>query len=260
MAQSPESASDTIRESYTRGWDALGALIAQGKSFSGRERNCAFINTGAAAPSFACGSGALNLDQMDDSRALIPVDWDGDGVIGTDCDPRDPERFPGAILIAQHMPDKFTRTFAERLDKKGSVRVVEAQDGDPVVARRAYVCPGKMCMEVTGGLSAAGGAFSELRLRVVAPAAGDRYVPSADRLLKSAAQAGGSRALGVILTGMGDDGVAGAKAIRAAGGSVIGESEDTAVVYGMPGAAFRAGVLNESLPLPALADYLAALT
>lgn len=173
---------------------------------------------------------------------------------------RIPDRFPGAILIAQHMPDKFTRTFAERLDKKGSVRVVEAQDGDAVVARKAYVCPGKMCMELTGGLSPAGGAFSELRLRVVAPAAGDRYVPSADRLLKSVAQAGGSRAVGVILTGMGDDGVAGAKAIRAAGGAVIGESEDTAVVYGMPGAAFRAGVLNESLPLPALADYLAALT
>ncbi len=173
---------------------------------------------------------------------------------------RIPERFPGAILIAQHMPDKFTRTFAERLDKKGAIRVVEAQDGDVVTARKAFVCPGKMCMELVGGLTAAGGAFGELRLRVSPPSPQDRYVPSGDRLLKSVAQSAGSRAVGVILTGMGDDGVAGGKAIRAAGGTVIGESEETAVVYGMPGAAFRAGILSESLALPALADYIAALS
>ena len=79
MAQSPESASDSADSAYAKSWDALGALIAQGKSFSGRERNCAFLNLGAKEPSFACASGAVNLDQMDDSRAIIPADWDGDG-------------------------------------------------------------------------------------------------------------------------------------------------------------------------------------
>ena len=170
-----------------------------------------------------------------------------------------PERFPGAILIAQHMPDKFTKTFAERLDKKGAIRTVEAQDGEIVSARRAYVCPGKMCMEITGGFGAGGG-YSELRLRIASPNANDRYVPSADRLLRSVAQVAGSRSLGVILTGMGDDGVVGARAIQAAGGAVIAESEETAVVFGMPGAAVRAGVVTECLPLPAIGDYLAALT
>ena len=167
-----------------------------------------------------------------------------------------PERFPGTIVIAQHMPDKFTKTFAERLDKKGAVRVVEAQDGDAVNARRAYVCPGKQCMEVsspTGGLS-------DLRVKVGPPAATDRYVPSADRLFRSVAQIGGSRTIGIILTGMGDDGVAGGRAIRAAGGTIIGESEETAVVYGMPGAAMRAGIVSEEMPLPAIGDYLAALS
>ena len=166
-----------------------------------------------------------------------------------------PERFPGAIVIAQHMPDKFTRTFAERLDKKGAVRVVEAQDGDAVTARRGYVCPGKQSMEV---MSASGG-LTDIRVRVTAPVSTDRYCPSADRLLRSVAQVGGSRAIGVILTGMGDDGVAGARAIRAAGGSVIVESEDTAGVYGMPGAAVRAGGVNDVLPLPAVGEYLAGL-
>jgi two-component system chemotaxis response regulator CheB len=166
-----------------------------------------------------------------------------------------PERFPGAILIAQHMPDKFTRTFAERLDKKGALRVVEAQDNDAVSARRAYVCPGKQCLEVIS----TSGTLTELKARVVAPNATDRYCPSADRLFKSIANVAGLRAIGIVLTGMGDDGVAGARAIRAAGGIVLAESAETAVVYGMPGAAVRAGVVNEEMPLGAIADYLASL-
>ncbi len=166
-----------------------------------------------------------------------------------------PERFPGAILIAQHMPDKFTRTFAERLDKKGALRVVEAQDNDAVTSRRAYVCPGKQCMEVMNPNPAT----NEIRVRVGVPAPTDRYCPSGDRLFRSIAAIAGLRAVGVILTGMGDDGVAGAKAIRAVGGIVIAESAETAVVYGMPGAAVRAGVVSEELPLPAIGDYLAGL-
>ncbi|HVY47326.1 MAG TPA: chemotaxis-specific protein-glutamate methyltransferase CheB [Minicystis sp.] len=173
---------------------------------------------------------------------------------------RVPDRFPGAILIAQHMPDKFTKTFAERLDKKGGVRVVEAADGELVAARRAYVCPGKMCMELYAMPGSAGqGSLGDLRLRVSPPAASDRYVPSADRLMKSVAAVAGGRAVGVVLTGMGDDGMAGARAIRAAGGPVVVESEETAVVFGMPGATIRAGAASEQLPLHAIADWLASL-
>jgi two-component system chemotaxis response regulator CheB len=172
---------------------------------------------------------------------------------------RIPDRFPGAIVIAQHMPDKFTRTFAERLDRRGGVRVVEAQDGEQVISRKAYVCPGRMCMEVVVIPQTGHGLGGDVRIRVVPPVSGDRYVPSADRLFRSAAQIAGTRAVGVILTGMGDDGVSGARAIRAAGGTVVAESEETAVVYGMPGAAVRAGVVNESLPLTAIGDFIALL-
>jgi two-component system chemotaxis response regulator CheB len=163
-----------------------------------------------------------------------------------------PDRWPNAVFVAQHMPDKFTRTFAERLDRKGTCRVTEAQDMDVVVAGAGAICPGRQCMEIEV-------APPGLRLRVVAPGAGDRYVPSADRLLKSAARALGARAVGVILTGMGDDGVEGGRAIRQAGGIVIAESQETAVVYGMPGAAVREGVASQSLPLGQIAEYLAAL-
>jgi two-component system, chemotaxis family, protein-glutamate methylesterase/glutaminase len=157
-----------------------------------------------------------------------------------------------AFLVAQHMPDKFTRTFAERLDKRGPVRMSEAQDNDAVARMTGFVCPGRQCMEVvTIG--------NELRLRVGPAGAGDRYVPSADRLLKSAAAAAGGRCVGVILTGMGDDGVEGARAIQEAGGMLIAESQETAVVFGMPGAVVRAGLNPKVLPLPQIAELLAQL-
>jgi len=90
----------------------------------------------------------------------------------------------------------------------------------------------------------------------VGPAATtDRYVPSADKLFKSVA-ATGLKCVGVILTGMGDDGVEGARAIRDAGGTVIAESQETAVVNGMPGAAVRAGVASEVLALPQIGEFL----
>lgn len=148
-----------------------------------------------------------------------------------------PERLPAAILIAQHMPDKFTKTFAERLDKKGPLRCFEAEDGAPVLSRHVYICPGKMCMDLKVVPGTGTGITAELRLHVSAPSPADRYVPSGDRLFNSVAAIAGTRAVGVILTGMGDDGMHGARAIRAAHGRVIAESEETAVVYGMPGSA-----------------------
>jgi two-component system chemotaxis response regulator CheB len=154
-----------------------------------------------------------------------------------------------AFVVAQHMPDKFTRTFAERLDRRGPVKTVEASDGNLVAQATGFVCPGRKCMELVQQ-------GNELKLRVGPSAAADRYVPSADRLFKSVA-AVGTRCVGVILTGMGDDGVEGARAIRDMGGIIIAESQETAVVNGMPGAAVRAGVATEVMPLPEIGDYLA---
>jgi len=164
-----------------------------------------------------------------------------------------PDNSRFAILIAQHMPDKFTRTFSERLDRRSSLRVAEAQDMDPVGEGMGYVCPGRQCMELE--MPPRG----PLRVRVGPPNERDRYVPSADRLLMSVAQAVGKRAIGIILTGMGDDGVQGARAILDAGGIVVAESELTAVVYGMPGSAVRAGATTMTLPLNEIGDWIAKL-
>src|SRR5438132_804969 len=163
-----------------------------------------------------------------------------------------PATSAAAFVVAQHMPDKFTRTFAERLDRRGPVRTTEAQDNDPVAKMTGFVCPGRQCMELIV-------ISNELRLKVAPAGSNDRYVPSADRLLKSAAAAAGSKVIGVILTGMGDDGVEGARAIRDAGGQVVAESQETAVVIGMPGAAVRAAVAAKVLPLASIAEDLAAL-
>ena len=164
-----------------------------------------------------------------------------------------PATTPAAFVMAQHMPDKFTRTFAERIDRRGAVQVSEGQDGDIVGRGTGFVCPGRQCMEVVLGRGA------ELRLTVGPAHTDDRYVPSADRLLSSVAKVVGARAVAVILTGMGDDGLVGARAVRAAGGIVIAESADTAVVYGMPGAVVREGLADKVLPLGQIADFLAAL-
>ena len=152
------------------------------------------------------------------------------------------------------MPDKFTRTFAERLDRRSPLRVSEAQDLDGVGQGTVFVCPGRKCMELEAGGSgaerAARGAPRRRRIATCRAPIG---------CSRASARVAGRRAVGVILTGMGDDGVDGARAILQAGGTVIAESDTTAVVYGMPGSAVRAGVVSQSLPLPQIAEFLADL-
>jgi two-component system chemotaxis response regulator CheB len=158
-----------------------------------------------------------------------------------------------AVVVAQHMPERFTKTFAERLDKTGGMRVVEASDVHQLTAGAAFICPGGRCIELIQLQRGLG-------VKVVAPDAGDRYVPSVDRLFESAARVFGASTVGVVLTGMGDDGARGVVALRDAGGIVMAEAPETAVIYGMPGAAVRTGAVDRSLPLRAMADRLAELT
>ena len=157
-----------------------------------------------------------------------------------------------AIVVAQHMPERFTRTFAERLNRLSILRVTEAREFEPLHPGRAVLCPGGKCLEIT----TFGHGYAAL---VVDPAPSDRFIPSADRLFKSAAEIARDKVLGVVLTGMGDDGARGVVAIKARGGTVIAESAETAVIYGMPGAAVRTGEVDRTLPLGALAAYLAEL-
>lgn len=133
---------------------------------------------------------------------------------------------PAAVLIAQHMPAKFTRDWAERLDRIGSLRVAEATDGEAVVARRALVCPGGQNMEVIVGPGGGTGVTADLRVQLSGPGRGDRFVPSADRLFRSVAAVAGKRAVGILFPSLGDDGKEGARAILDAGGVVLGPGEE----------------------------------
>ncbi|NOY92287.1 MAG: chemotaxis-specific protein-glutamate methyltransferase CheB [Deltaproteobacteria bacterium] len=154
------------------------------------------------------------------------------------------------IVVAQHMPARFTRTFAQRLDRLTALETREAEGDEVLASGQAFVCPGGHSIEVVRR-------GSKLMLALLPEPAEDRYLPSADRLFRSAAKAMGNRVLGLVLTGMGDDGAEGAKAIAEAGGRVVAESPETAVIYGMPAAAVRAGAVERSLALPALCEFAA---
>lgn len=133
---------------------------------------------------------------------------------------------PAAVLIAQHMPAKFTKDWAERLDRVSSLRVAEAVHGEAILPHRALVCPGGQNMEVVIGPGGGTGLTADLRVQLAGPGRGDRYVPNADRLFRSVAAVAGRRAVGVLFRGIGDDGVEGARAILDAGGVVLGPGEE----------------------------------
>jgi len=155
---------------------------------------------------------------------------------------------PGlCVLISQHMPAPFTRAFAERLDRLGGLTVAEAHEGAPVRPGRVWVAPGgrHLAVERIGQ--------GALRLRLSLPVPGERHVPSVDRLFTSMADALGAEALGLVLTGMGQDGAQGTRALARAGATVWAESEESAVVHGMPAEAIATGGVSRVLSLAALA-------
>ena len=166
-----------------------------------------------------------------------------------------PGDLPLGVLVAQHMPEKFTRAFAERLGRTSAFTVAEAAEGDLVASGRVLIAPGGRHLEVRRERGT-----GTLRVAVVAPDAGGasaRYCPSVDRLFTSAALAMPRRLCAVVLTGMGDDGAAGVQAVKAAGGLTLTEAELTAVIYGMPRAAVATGMVDQSLPLAEIAGRVA---
>jgi len=151
-----------------------------------------------------------------------------------------------AFVVSQHMPEGFTRGFAERIDRLTPVAAQEARGGEEIRRGAVLLAPGGYHLEFEsrGGTAVA---------RLVPRAAEDKYAPSVDRMFESAAKAFGRDLLAVVLTGMGDDGRRGVRAVREAGGAVIAESEETAVIFGMPQQAIRTGAVDAVLPLPEIA-------
>jgi two-component system chemotaxis response regulator CheB len=159
--------------------------------------------------------------------------------------------FPGTILIVQHMPEGFTGLFAKRLDETCAIEVKEAKSGDLLTPGRVLVCPGNKHMKV-----------KHMPLGdVVVLTEGEKvngHRPSVDVLMRSVAMEFGERALGVLMTGMGEDGAEGLGAIKNCGGLTIAQAEESCVVYGMPRVAVERGHAMRVVGLEALANTLHA--
>ena len=156
-----------------------------------------------------------------------------------------PRVCPG-IVIVQHMPEKFTAAFATRLDGICRVEVKEAQHNDRVVPGRALIAPGgrHMLLKRSG---------AQYFVEVVDGPVVNRHRPSVDVMFRSVAKSAGVNALGVIMTGMGDDGAAGLAEMRGAGARTLAQDEETCVVFGMPKEAIKRGGVERSVPLQAIA-------
>ncbi|HVR71023.1 MAG TPA: chemotaxis response regulator protein-glutamate methylesterase [Vicinamibacteria bacterium] len=165
--------------------------------------------------------------------------------------PRLPAHLDAPLLIVQHMPPGFTRSLAERLDQRSRLRVREAEDGEVLRPGTALVAPAGRHMRVRRR-------DGQARICLDDEPRAALHRPSIDVLMSSVAKVYGRRTLGVLLTGMGSDGVEGLRAIRAAGGRTLAESEDSAVIYGMPKAAVEAGVVDQSVTLARMADEIVA--
>lgn len=147
-----------------------------------------------------------------------------------------------AIAIVQHMPEKFTRSFAERLDSLCAIEVLEAQDGDRMLPGRALIAPGgrHMLIKRSGGQY-----FVEVKDGPLV----SRHRPSVDVLFRSAAVQAGRNALAVIMTGMGDDGARGLKELHEAGAHTCAQDEESCVVFGMPKEAIKLGGVDQVISL-----------
>ncbi|MFH1440667.1 MAG: chemotaxis response regulator protein-glutamate methylesterase [Candidatus Omnitrophota bacterium] len=157
---------------------------------------------------------------------------------------------PAGVIVVQHMPEGFTNTMAERLNWESDILVKEAQDDELINQGKVLIAPGGFHLTI----ESMEGAGEAIKLQKGPKEHG--VCPSADIMMKSAAALYQKNCLGVILTGMGSDGVDGLREIKKFGGSTIAEDEMTSIIYGMPKAAFDAGVADKVLPLSEIAEAI----
>lgn len=151
-----------------------------------------------------------------------------------------------AILIAQHMPEAFTKSFAERLNGLSKMKVTEGVHNERVLPGHVYIAPGHSHMQIKRS-----GLNYVIELNQASPV--NHHRPSVEVLFRSAAQCAGANAIGVMLTGMGKDGAAGMLVMRQAGAYNFAQDEATCVVYGMPRAAVEVGAVHESVSIQEMA-------
>jgi two-component system chemotaxis response regulator CheB len=159
------------------------------------------------------------------------------------------DEIPVAFAVAQHMPPDFTRAFAERLNRFSALNIREAANGDVVRPGEVLIAPGGKNLEFFPK-------GADIIAKISEPKVHQRYLPSIDTLFTSAATIFGRRVLGVVLTGMGNDGAMGVHAIKNNGGSVFAEAEESCVVFGMPKEAIATGLVDRIAALPLMSKEI----
>lgn len=230
------------------GLDSAAAEIVEKVKMAARARVQPIPPTSGLAPSPALAAAALGRSfQTTDQLIALGASTGGTEAI-REVLTRFPADAPGTV-IAQHIPPAYSRAFAQRLDNSCAVRVIHAEEGQRILPGHAYVAPGGLHLAVRRS-----GAHWLCRLDDGEPV--NRHKPSVDVLFESVARAAGANAVGVLLTGMGDDGARGLKLMRDAGAFTLAQDEATSVVWGMPGSAVKLGAAVAVMPLDGLADCL----
>ncbi len=182
------------------------------------------------------------------SAIVIGVSTGGPQAL-TQVIPKLPETLSVPVLVVQHMPPMFTKSLAEDLDNRSNLHVCEAQSGQKIEAGNVYIAPGGNHLKLGGTMT------SPIVLLTEDPPERNCR-PAVDYLFRSAARMYGSKTLGVVMTGMGDDGTIGSRLIREAGGSIIAQDEPTSVVYGMPASVAKNNLVNRIVPLNKIASLV----
>ncbi|OCA54125.1 protein-glutamate methylesterase/protein-glutamine glutaminase [Photorhabdus namnaonensis] len=156
-----------------------------------------------------------------------------------------------ALLITQHMPPGFTRSFAERLNKLSQITVKEAENGERILPGHAYIAPGDRHMELCRN-------GADYQILITDAPAVNRHRPSVDVLFRSVAKFAGRNAVGVLLTGMGSDGAAGLLEMKQAGAYTLAQDEASCVVFGMPRAAIQVGAVDEVMDIHKISKKMLA--
>jgi two-component system chemotaxis response regulator CheB len=191
--------------------------------------------------------GAISLEQT--SEQIVAIGTSTGGTQALEVVLTALPRICAGIVIVQHMPEMFTEAFAQRLNSLCEIEVLEAKNNDRVIPGRALIAPGgkHMLLKRSG---------AQYHVEVLEGPLVNRHRPSVDVLFRSVAKFAGKNALGIIMTGMGDDGARGLKEMRDAGAYTLGENEETCVVYGMPKEAMKLGAVCEEISLHQIAGRI----
>jgi two-component system chemotaxis response regulator CheB len=231
--------------------DLVEAVKAAARANVRRLVDTTSVKVGAVAPKLNADAilpaGALSLEQT--SEQIVAIGTSTGGTQALEVVLTALPRVCAGIVVVQHMPEMFTEAFAQRLNSLCEIEVLEAKNNDRVIPGRALIAPGgkHMMLKRSG---------AQYHVEVIDGPLVNRHRPSVDVLFRSVAKYVGKNALGIIMTGMGDDGARGLKEMRDAGSYTLGENEDTCVVYGMPKEAMKLGAVCEEVPLQQIAGRI----